>query len=308
MAMNPRTHPRGAPPDFSMEGLPPNPNPARITDALWWYAQMCLRLEPKSKNGGILAIKPGYHSYGSRLPGHAPGGEGKATTDHSIRRAPDRRGPWWLDYSAAWDWTFDGAHIGDYTEINLYMRRTVNAMRSLTDLRPDDVFAYVIGQLDGDRQVEGWNEYKDENETGDDSHLWHMHKSFRRDIVGSFSAMWKALTIMMGWTYAEWQRSVAPPKEELPVKQADFNALFLGALKDTAIRKEVGQAMLSAVLGGEVVKTRTVQQALRDLMDERAMLRFPSGHPEAKAAQYPADSPLARIIAAADNATPPTGQ
>jgi hypothetical protein len=224
MAMDPRTHPRGAPPDFSMDGLPPNPNPGRITDALWWLAQMRLRLEPRSENGGILAIKPGYHSYGSRLPGAGPNGAGKSTTDHSIRRAPDRRGPWWEQFAAAHDWTFDGAHTGDYTEINLYMRRVMNAMRSLTDRRPDDVYAYVIGQLDGDRQVEGWNEYQDENESGDDSHLWHIHYSFRRNIVGDFWAMWKALTIDMGWTYAEWQQSIE--EDDMPLSDDDIRRIW----------------------------------------------------------------------------------
>lgn len=299
MAMNPRTHPRGAPPDFSMAGLPPNPNPKRITNALWWLVCMRLLLEPGSQNGGVLAIKPGYHSYGSRLPGSGSGGAGKATTDHSIRRPPDREGPWWEDYAAAHDWTFPGAHHGDYSRIDLYTSRLISAMRDPDDLRPNDVYAYTIGQADGDRQVEGYNEYKDEPESGDISHLFHRHDAFRRNIVGLFSAMWKALTIDMGWSYAEWLRSVTP-QEELPVKQADFNALFLGALKDSTIRKEVGEAMLSAVVGGEVVKTRTVRQVLRDLMDMRSMLRFPWMHAEAKAAKYPGDSPLVRSLNALD--------
>lgn len=218
MAMDPRTHPRGAPPDFSMAGLPPNPNPQRITNALWWLVQMRLRLEPLSENGGVLAIKPGYHSYGSRLEDH---GLNNSETDHSIRRAPDRAGPWWRDFAAAHDWTFDRAHSGNYTEINKYMRRRVNAMQSLTDLRPDDVYAYTIGNLDGDLKVEGWNEYKDAPETGNDTHLWHIHDAFRRNIIGLFSAMWKALTIDMGWTYAEWQRSVAP--QPAPEETMDWN-------------------------------------------------------------------------------------
>lgn len=203
--MNPRTHPRGAAPDFSMAGLPPNPNPARITNALWWLACMRDMLEPLSENGGILAIKPGYHSYGSRLPDF---GEGDSRTDHSIRRAPDRTGPWWKQYAAAHDWTFTRAHTGNYTEINKYTNRLLNAMKSLTDTRPDDVYAYTIGQIDTDRVVEGWNEYDDEPESGDESHLWHRHDAFRRNIIGSFLHMWKALTIDMGWTFVEWQRSV----------------------------------------------------------------------------------------------------
>lgn len=222
MAMNPRTHPRGARPDFSMAGLPANPNPRRITDALWWLVQMRLRLEPLSENGGILAIKPGYHSYGSRLPDF---GLGDPRTDHSIRRGPDRTGPWWRDFAAAHDWTFTGAHSGNHTEINKYMKRRMDAMRSLTDLRPDDVYAYTIGQLDGDDHIEGWNEYKDEPESGDDSHDWHIHDSFRRNIIGSFWHMWQALTIDMGWSYVEWQQSLKEG-DDMPLSDDDIRRIW----------------------------------------------------------------------------------
>lgn len=260
-AMDPRIHPRGAPPNFSMVGLPPNPNPQRITPALWWLVCMRLRLEPLSANGGILAIKPGYHSYGSRLPDF---GLGDARTDHSIRRAPDRAGPWWKDFASAHDWTFTRAHSGNYTEIAKYTNRLRDAMMSPTDLRPDDVYAYTIGQIDNDRVVEGWNEYTDDDESGDETHLWHRHDSFRRNIIGSFLHMWKALTIDMGWTYAEWQRSVAPEEDDLVTSQAEFNAFFLNALKVPAIREEVGDAFLSAPYGNAVRAGRTVRAWIKD--------------------------------------------
>ena len=221
MAMDPRTHPRGAAPNFSMDGLPANPNPQRITNALWWLVCMRERLEPASQNGGVLALKPGYHSYGSRLPDH---GLGDTATDHSIRRAPDRAGQWWQNFAAAHDWTFPDAQQGDYRTINKYCNRLRNAMRDPADLRPDDVYAYFIGQIDTDRTVEGYNEYRDDEETGDDSHLWHRHDSFRRNIVGNFLAMWKALTIDMGWTYTEWQRSVAEG-EDVPLTEPEYDKI-----------------------------------------------------------------------------------
>lgn len=220
MVMNPKTHPRGARPDFTLPK--PNPNPDRMTDALWWLVCMREALEPASQNGGTLALKPGYHSYGSRLPDH---GEGDSRTDHSIRRAPDRRGAWWKSKTSAHDWTFPDAQRGDYKTINKYTKRLITAMRDNFDLRPDEVYAYTLGQIDGDPVVEGYNEYRNEAETtADDSHLWHRHDSFRRDIVGNFWAMWKALTIDMGWTYAEWIRSTMPeptPQPD-PPKESDM--------------------------------------------------------------------------------------
>lgn len=209
MVMNPRTHRRGAPPDFELPRA--NPDPKRITDALWWLVCMRLELEPTSRSGGVLAIKPGYHSYGSRLPNH---GEGNAKTDHSIRWPFDRSGPWWRDFAAAHDWTFQNAHGGNYAEISRYTRRLINAMKDPKDLRPDDVYAYTIGQANGDLKVEGYHERTDEEISGDSSHLWHRHDSFRRNIVGNFWAMWKALTIDMGWTYAEWLQSTKTPEKE----------------------------------------------------------------------------------------------
>ncbi len=220
MVMNPRTHPRGTAPDFTLPA--PNPNPTRMTNALWWLVCMCEALEPSSQNGGTFANKAGYHNAGENLRDH---GAGNAKTDHSIRRAPDRRGPWWKQFSAGRDWTFPDAQRGDYSTINKYTKRMINAMRDPDDLRPDDVFAYVLGQIDGDTVVEGWNEYTNEPETGDSSHLWHIHESWRRDIVGNFWAMWKALTIYMGWTYAEWLVSTtSPDKEE--------KELTMGALEE----------------------------------------------------------------------------
>lgn len=202
--MNPRTHPRGAAPDFALPK--PNPNSERMTDGLWWLVCMRDLLEPDSDNGGTVAAKPGYHSWGSRLPDH---GQGNSKTDHSIRRAPDRTGAWWKTKTSAHDWTFRSAQRGDYRIITIYTKRLIHAMRDSDDPRPDDVYAYTLGQVDNDRVVEGYNEYTDDDETsGDTTHNWHRHDSFRRNIIGSFWAMWKALTVDMGWTVAEWQQSI----------------------------------------------------------------------------------------------------
>ncbi len=232
MAMNPRTHPRGAPPDFSMTGLPPKPS--HTTDALWWLVQMRLRLEPRSKNGGTFANKAGSHNTGNNLLTHENSqGVRIWKNDHSIRHEWNHTGAWWRDFSAAHDWTFDGAHTGDYTEINLYTHRMLRAMRDPKDLRPDQVMFYCIGQEDSDSTVEGWHELRDEVITGDSSHLWHRHDSLFRNIVGNFWAMWQILTIDMGWSYQDWLKSTtAPPKEwdEMATK-AEVQAAVIAALQ-----------------------------------------------------------------------------
>lgn len=205
MVMNARTHTRGAAPDFAL--TKPNPNPSRMTDALWWLVCQRELLEPElTDNGGTYADKPGYHNAGENLPDH---GEGNLRTDHSIRREPDRVGPWWRTKASAHDWTFRDAQRGDYHTITLYTRRLIHAMEDVNDPRPDYVYAYTLGQVDGDVVVEGYNEYKDLPETsGDKTHLWHRHDSLRRNIIGSFPHMWKALTIDMGWSVEDWLKSI----------------------------------------------------------------------------------------------------
>jgi hypothetical protein len=191
-----------------------------MTNALWWLVCMREALEPsKSENGGTVAAKPGYHSWGSRLPDH---GVGDSRTDHSIRWTFDRTGPWWKAFTSAHDWTFRDAQAGKYDTIIKYTKRQIKAMKDRDDPRPDDVYVYVLGQIDKDRVVEGYNERRDDDETsGDITHLWHIHDSFRRNIIGSFMHMWQALTMDMGWTVAEWRASVRE-LEQMAKRQYEY--------------------------------------------------------------------------------------
>lgn len=237
--MNPRTHPVGARPDF---GLPrPNPNPSRMTDALWWLVCMREALEPGlSENGGTFADKAGSHNIGANLPDH---GEGNIRTDHSIRHAWNRSGPWWKTKCAAHDWTFLDAQRGDYRTINRYTRRLINAMKDPADTRPDKVVFYTLGNIDGGVTTEGWNELKNGPEySGDNTHAWHRHDSFFRNVVGDFWAMWAVLTIDMGWTYQQWQQSL----EEDDMTKEQFFSWMTEWVKSGTGRDALARALLTA--------------------------------------------------------------
>lgn len=294
--MNPRTHPKGTPPSFALPK--PNPNPAYMTDALWWLVCMREALEPQlSENGGTYADKPGYHNRGANLPDH---GLGNSKTDHSIRRAPDRAGPWWKTKSSAHDWTFLDAQRGDYRTIQKYTRRLVSAMQDPKDLRPDDVYAYTLGQTDGDPIVEGYNEYTNDPETSaDKTHLWHRHDSFRRNIIGDFYAMWKALTIDMGWTYAEWLRSVTPEKEEdfmgFINNQADFTKAMTECAKDPVFAQTLLTTLVHSKYGSAVYPERTFQNFLQDLHGARDYLTGGTKEADPKYSKVTPDKRLAQM-------------
>lgn len=87
-----------------------------------------------------------------------------------------------------------------------------------------------------------------------------------------------------------------PTTEELPVDSKTFNSLFLGALKDPAVRKEVGAAMLEASGWSEGFSQRTMKQHTND---EQVVRNFLYGKPDKEGQQIPADAPIALMAEAA---------
>ena len=202
----------------------PNPNPNLITDALWWLWLRLKELEPSSLLSGIYANKPGFHNTGNANEVNWPG-------NYSIRDMPNRRGPWWRTKASAIDWTFPNAQRGDYSTIDRYTSRLMLSARNESDPRLDLVLYEFFGQDDNDRVVEGWNEYRDEASTSDSSHLWHIHKSILRDKCGDYWAMWALLTVLMGWSVAQWQATlpVQPPTTP-PASETDWTTPLMANL------------------------------------------------------------------------------
>lgn len=188
----------------------PNPNPGQITNAEWWLWLHLQALESKTKLGGILAMKSGYHAPGSYNLKNYPG-------NYSIRDAPDKTGPWWKDFSSALDWTFPDAQAGNFATIDRYTSRLLKSALDAGDPRLDLILVEFYGQADNDRAVEGYDERDEHHATSDASHLWHLHLSFIRSKCGDFWGMWALLTVLMGWTVAQWRASLPAPPEPKPV-------------------------------------------------------------------------------------------
>lgn len=192
-------------PDFKLDK--PNPN-SQIPDAIWWFMLRLEELEPKSQNGGILAFKPSFHAPGKWVKQHYP-------NHYSIRDAINQSGPGWDDASA-WDWTFPDAQRGDYDTIAKYTQRLWKSAHDKNDPRLDLWLFEFFGQMDNDRAVEGYNEYREDEVTADDSHLWHLHGSVRRKLANSFWGAWACLTVLMGWSVDKWRASLPASDPNAP--------------------------------------------------------------------------------------------
>ena len=169
-----------------------NPNPAYITDEMWWLWQQLQALEPSSQLGGIYANKPGYHNARENLP----------AWDYSvIDNPPDWAGPG--DKAAAIDWTFPNAQSGNYSTIAKYTQRLLASAQNPTDPRLDG-WREFYGNADDDTYVEGWDIRYGCSATSDDSHLWHIHVSENRDQTTSLANKQALLSVLRGEPLVVW--------------------------------------------------------------------------------------------------------
>lgn len=134
--------------------------------------------------------------------------------------------------------------------------------------------------------------------TGADKHFNHAHFSARYET--------RAEEDIRPWGVYVPPQPVKPvnPPEDLPVDQTAFNKLFLGALKEPTIRKEVGKAMLEAVDGSKEVPQRNVGMILGDLGNQlRPAFVFPPGHRENLTSGLPVDAPIRALLAMPERLT-----
>lgn len=187
-----------------------NPNPGRITDALWYLWEQLHELEPSSQLGGIYADKPGYHNTRAA----------NSSSNYSVVDDEDRGGP--SDKAAAIDWTFPEAHAGDYTRIAKYSKRLRESGQDPDDHRLDG-WREFFGQADTDTGVEGWDFRYVEPSTSDSSHLWHIHLSCDRDKVASFDNMDALLSVLRGDDMSDEQARANWDVDYIPAPRPPVN-------------------------------------------------------------------------------------
>lgn len=142
--------------------------------------------------GGSYAYKSGYHNSRNNLRNSS---NIDWQNDYSIQLPIDQEGPG--DKGSAIDLTFASAQGGDFRNINKYSQRFLEAGQG------GDPRAYPLrefqGNIDSDRDVEGWSFYRGHAITTSDlSHLWHIHLSIHRKYIDDEAAMRSILEIWNG--------------------------------------------------------------------------------------------------------------
>lgn len=179
-----------------------NPNPSRVTNAIWdlwiWFDQ----LEPTVSLGGIYAAKGGYHD--EARPG-----------DYSVVEvSTDREGP--RDKASAIDLTMSDAAMRKYTarldaaakarDERLFIGGQAIIREFIGTKDSRYVYCYVLvgGRARGlaSDASEDWNR--------DSSHLWHLHISIIRKFCANADAMDRLWSVLAGESLSAWRARRAP--------------------------------------------------------------------------------------------------
>jgi hypothetical protein len=191
-----------APPDvddgFTL--LAANPNPSRISTAIWRLWTDFDRIEPTALLGGVYAAKPGYHNYRNALP----------SSDYSVRDlAADRRGSG--TKASAIDLTMSDGAMRKYTgrldsaarsrDPRLYSPRGPVLREFIGTKDNRSVYCYV---LTGGRPL-GVGADAGPDPGRDETHLWHIHLSIIRQFCEDWSALDGVLSVLRGESLAAWQ-------------------------------------------------------------------------------------------------------
>jgi hypothetical protein len=187
-----------------VEAVSTNPNPSRITGAIWsiwgWFDQ----LEPTAALGGVFAPKGGYHDIRN---GH--GG------DYSVAEvSTDREGPG--DKASAIDLTMSAAAMRKYTtrlddaakrrDERLYIGGQAIIREFIGTKDSARVYCYV---LVGGR-ARGLGADASEDWGRDSTHLWHIHISIIRKFCASTDMADRLYSVLNGEPLSAWKARRAP--------------------------------------------------------------------------------------------------
>jgi hypothetical protein len=178
-----------------------NPNPTRISSALWELWTKFDKLEKSVQYGGTYTVKPGYHNARQKL----------SRSDYSVGDVGnDRLGS--AQLTSAIDLTMSRKAMVKYS------KRLDAAMRARDKrlfINGEPILREYIGTKDnktvhcyvlvGGRKL-GVGADSGEDPGRDKKHLWHIHISFIRKYVSWPAATERVYSILAGETYTAWAK------------------------------------------------------------------------------------------------------
>lgn len=182
---------------------PPNPNPVRISGAIWQLWNDFDRHEPSALLGGVYAAKPGYHNYRNAL----------GFNDYSVGDlAADRKGSG--AKASALDISMGESLMRKYTT-RLDVAARKRDPRLYTAAGP--ILREFIGTKDGDTVycyvLTGGKQLGIKSDAGSDpgrseTHLWHIHLSIIRQFCEDYLAMAGLFSVLVGQPIEEWDNDM----------------------------------------------------------------------------------------------------
>lgn len=238
-----------------------NPSPLRISDAMWRLWIEFKRHESTAKFGGIVAEKPGYHSWRSRLP----------ITDYSVEDVQaDRRGS--SAIADALDISLPADKMRLYTarldkaararDPRLYSSRGPVLREFIGTLDSKNVYCYV---LTGGRPL-GVGADAGPDPGRDETHLWHIHLSVIRQFGEDWAALDGVLSVLRGESLTAWQARASNEEEDMAVGDDIMRLLEQGLRPPGTAQTSGGGVPVAWIV--RVIKEIQTEQTAQRLRDE----------------------------------------